>query len=399
MKAHLFIINLFFIVNLQAQSLSKWEVNGYISLMGSAKSEKTDSLFGKLGSNTHYDALLHNRINLFFYPNSNLSFSVQMRNRLVYNEYYSDLPGVDKNFELDQGWMQLSKNFFYEGDYLLNSSLDRLYMQYTWNKLEVKIGRQRINWSQCFAWNPNDIFNASNYFDIDYPEKPGSDAIRIQYFTGMASSAELVVKIDHLKNLTLAGMYRFNLRGYDLQMLGGILNQEEWVLGTGWSGYIADAGFRGEFTYVNPYKESSDYGHSMNNLFLGALSFDYIFSNSVNLMAEFLYSNNDISSLSSSFELAFSSTTTIHNMAFSRFSSLISASYPIHPLINSGISAMLFNRIDGFYIGPNTDISISDNWNLSVFWQFFKMYLTKENINGFGDLSINYWYFRLKYNF
>lgn len=39
------------------------------------------------------------------------------------------------------------------------------------------------------AWNPNDWFNTYNYFDFDYEERPGTDAIRVRvYFKdGMSS--------------------------------------------------------------------------------------------------------------------------------------------------------------------------------------------------------------------
>ena len=34
------------------------------------------------------------------------------------------------------------------------------------------------------VWNPNDLFNAFSFVDFDYEERPGSDALRIQKYTG-----------------------------------------------------------------------------------------------------------------------------------------------------------------------------------------------------------------------
>ena len=57
--------------------------------------------------------------------------------------------------------------------------------------------RQRINWGQTLVWNPNDIFNAYSYFDFDYIERPGSDAIRLQYYPDYSSAIEMAVKADY----------------------------------------------------------------------------------------------------------------------------------------------------------------------------------------------------------
>jgi len=399
MKKLIFLILYVSIISLYGQDEKKLQLSGYISLMGSAKKEKSDSMFFPSGENKHKDVLVHNRLNIFWYPTSNLTFSVQMRNRFMWNEQFTDGQTDPGSIDNDYGWMQLSKNWLEKDSYLLNSNIDRLYIQYTKGNLEISLGRQRINWSKSFAWNPNDIFNTSSYFDFDYAEKPGSDAIRVQYYTGMVSSAEAVVKIDNKKNITAAGLYRNNILGYDFQFLSGIMNEEEFIIGGGWSGFIKGAGFRGEVTSILPYKDSSKYMHPMDDLIMACVSFDYSFSNSAYVMCEFLYSNSDVSTLSQSLGEAFSGQTTVRNLAFARLSSLVSASYPVHPLINLNLAGMYFYKINGYYFGPSIDFSIFDNLNLSVYWQYFNMLLLKENIPGVSDISINYLFCRFKYNF
>ena len=44
------------------------------------------------------------------------------------------------------------------------------------------------------VWNITDLFNPQSVLDFDYEEKPGSDAIRIQYFTGVIGRLEFVFK-------------------------------------------------------------------------------------------------------------------------------------------------------------------------------------------------------------
>ena len=112
--------------------------------------------------------------------------------------------------------VDMSWNIFDKQSFLFNTTIDRLWLDLHYNKFQVTIGRQRINWGQTFVWNPNDIFNAYSFFDFDYVERPGSDAVRLQYFPSSSSAAELAVKVDDENDITAAGLYRFNRWGYDI---------------------------------------------------------------------------------------------------------------------------------------------------------------------------------------
>ena len=153
--------------------------------------------------------------------------------------------------DTDNGFVRLSDNLSKGNSYVLNSKIDRAYIDYTKDKFQVTIGRQRINWGQCFTWNPNDLFNAYSFFDFDYVEKPGSDAIRMQYYSTNTSTFEFAVKADNNSKVTSALLYRFNKWNYDIQFLGGLLNEQDYVVGTGWSGNIKGASFRGEISYFS----------------------------------------------------------------------------------------------------------------------------------------------------
>ncbi|MCG8318265.1 MAG: hypothetical protein MI921_02070 [Cytophagales bacterium] len=50
------------------------------------------------------------------------------------------------------------------------------------------IGKHRINWGKSYVWNPNDVFNAYSFFDFDYEERRGTDALLIKYTTSPFSS-------------------------------------------------------------------------------------------------------------------------------------------------------------------------------------------------------------------
>src|SRR5665647_409490 len=148
---------------------------------------------------------LNQRLNFNWTPSSHFSFTAHLRTRIIYNQIGPDTTYVN-----------LNDGFVWQKDQLyFNSNFDRFNLKFTQEKFEVTAGRQRINWGQSFVWNPNDLFNSYSFFDFDYIERPGSDAIRIQYYNSYTSSSELAAKIDRDKKITIAGLHRFNLSGWD----------------------------------------------------------------------------------------------------------------------------------------------------------------------------------------
>jgi hypothetical protein len=216
-------------------------------------------MFQSLNDNWTIDNLIHNRLNFKWNNKSdNFKAALELRNRLIIGESASTIPGYAKMIDTDNGFVKLSDNLLNGNSYVLNSKIDRAYIDYTKDKFQVTIGRQRINWGQCFTWNPNDLFNAYSFFDFDYVEKPGSDAIRLQYYTSNTSTLEFAIKEDNNHNVTSAFLYRFDKWNYDIQFLGGILNEQDYVIGTGWSGNIKGASFRGEISYFQPKHNFAD---------------------------------------------------------------------------------------------------------------------------------------------
>ena len=123
-----------------------------------------------------------------------------------------------------------------------------LVLKYQKKKLEINIGRQRVNWGVNTIWNSNDLFNAYNFIDFDYIERPGSDVVRIIYTGDNLSSIEFVFMPTSKGRNVFSGMYRFNKLGYDFQIIGADY-YEDIVIGGGWAGNILKAGFKGEMSY------------------------------------------------------------------------------------------------------------------------------------------------------
>jgi len=314
---------------------------------------------------------LQNRLNLNAYPLDWLSATLQMRSRVITGSTIVKFPGYADGIDGDQGWLDMT--FATDGElgdsagYVLTTAIDRLWFQLTFGNLEIKAGRQRINWGQTFVWNPNDIFNIYSYFDVDYPERPGSDAVRIQYYTGTSSAIELAAKADSAGHITAAGYFRFNTLGYDIQLLGGVYRQEDLVLGTGWSGTLGPTAFRGELSYfrdLEHFRDTSGY-------LMASAGFDYTFSNALWIQVEGLYSgfarNRDVYSLLQ----VYSGNLDVKNLGFTPWSFFSSLSYPFTPLINGGLAVIYYPSWKGFYLGPSMDVSLHNNLALSLIVQFF----------------------------
>ncbi|RPI44248.1 MAG: hypothetical protein EHM46_03095, partial [Bacteroidetes bacterium] len=135
---------------------------------------------------------LQNRLNLEVNPFDWLSGTLQLRSRAIFGNTISRFHGYAGSIDRDRGWADLTAvyNGVLAGNagYVMTTAIDRLWLKFSFRNLEITAGRQRINWGQTLVWNPNDIFNTYSYFEVDYPERPGSDALRFQYYTGNAST-------------------------------------------------------------------------------------------------------------------------------------------------------------------------------------------------------------------
>lgn len=358
-------VNILFIVLLISAGVKGQEkviLSGYLSDM--------QTLY-HIPDNWLWENSLHNRLDLEFYPTEWLSATLQVRNRLIAGNTIRKFPGYAEGLDGDQGWLDMTwvtdGNLGDSAGYVLTSAVDRLWLQFTFGNLEIKAGRQRINWGQTIVWNPNDIFNSYSYFEVDYPERPGSDALRVSYYTGNASTIELAAKIDSADRVTAAGYFRFNTLGYDIQLLGGVYQDEDLFLGTGWSGNLGPAAFRGEFSYFRDLEQFKD----TTGYLMASLGFDYTFSNSLWIQVEGLYSAFAKEMNVNSFLQFYSGNLDVKNLGFTDWSFFASISFPFTPLINGGFAAIWYPQWKGAYLGPSVDLSLNSNFDLSLIVQYF----------------------------
>lgn len=313
-----------------------------------------------------FENSLHNRLNFRADPCKYFGFTLETRLRLVEGQFFDLVPDYSLLLAQDHGLADLTENIIAGRSFALTARIDRLYAALTLNKTEITLGRQRINWGQCFAWNPNDIFNAYSFFDFDYEEKPGSDAVRLQYYPSALSTLEFAFKADNRGRLTAAALYRFNKWKYDFQFLGGIYDGKNLVAGTGWSGNIGNAGFRGEVSYFHPYENIA----GSTGYLLAAMGAEYVFRNSFFLQAEALY-NMDADEVNTFLLANMQQDIRVRNLSFTEYSLLVNASYPVSPLATLSLAGMYFPKKNGFFAGPSVTYSVSDNASFALSAQTF----------------------------
>jgi hypothetical protein len=376
---------LFFSINttlvVLSQAKSKFlSLNGYVSNM---QSIMFDSLSGVFIN----DNLIHNRINLEGHGGNNFSFAAEFRNRLFTGDMVRILPSYPEMIGGDPGLADLSWNILNEQSFFLNTTIDRLWVDYNYGKFQARIGRQRINWGQTLVWNPNDIFNAYSFFDFDYPERPGSDAVRLQYYPGSSSALELVVKADNDDRITAAGLYRFNKWGYDIQFLAGYADGEDLVAGAGWSGSLGSLSFRGEASWFRPAHKST-YTEGTGLITAGV---DKSFRDNSIAQVQVMLCNNPLEMYQ--FSSLYFGRLSAKELAFSRFTAFGQYSYSVTPLFTATVSGMWFPDLDGYFAGASLDYSLAENLDFSLIYQHFGA----EIINVRSDTNMGF--LRIKLSF
>ncbi|RLD33372.1 MAG: hypothetical protein DRI72_05175 [Bacteroidetes bacterium] len=406
-----------------AQKPHKFRVTGFVEYLNNTWTPYSD-INKSLGfSNIENQSGIYNRFNFWYNPTDNLEFYVGMRNNFLfgpmnssYNDMFSKLK-LNYNYNelttFDNGWIDLTFQIAGGNSYVFYTNFDRASLKWTLNKFELTIGRQRINWGVNLIWNPNDIFNAYNYFDFNYIERPGSDAVMMEYVTGDFSSVQLAGKIgntlfaktisldtiilDKELKYTAAAMYRFNKWDYDFQFFAGVM-EDDVTAGLGWAGSIAGAGFTGELSWFRDMDRFAD----TNDVWVASVAINYTFKNSIFINFSGIYNsagatgpaNAGAGGFLGSFGTMFSSSLNAKNLTRSRFDIFGQISYPATPLINLDL-ASIYNPYDkSVFVGPSITFSLTENISLMLVGQLF----WGNQLTEFGDVGQMY-FIDLKWSF
>ena len=362
--------------------VSKLDLNGYTKyLFTSGKNPAT--------TNRLKDHLIHSRINLHWFPASSLTMAMEIRLRGYYGNSVEDIPDFISTIKSDYDY-KLDANLWQKKQTIGYGEIDRLYIDY---------------WGTSLVWNVIDLFNPMSILDFDYEERPGMDAVRIQYFTGELSKLEILYKAGKNKYTHgFAGLFTINYWDYDFFLLAAMYNNRK-TLGGAWSGDIKGGGFRGEFKISEPPSkgDSTDYpiynmtlyGTDLttynHNVFSAVLSGDYTFSSSFYIHSEILFNSNGKTDYTGFYWYQINEASMLSPARWSIFQEF---AYDINPLLRGDLF-LIYNPIDkSSLFAPSLKWSFITNLELMSV-----LYVTLgQSDTEFGDYG-NSLFFRLKYSF
>ncbi|MCL2131514.1 MAG: hypothetical protein FWH36_03525 [Lentimicrobiaceae bacterium] len=363
-------------------SLSAQEFSGYVSGMPSVIVQQPEG-------DVWWQTLVHNRLNFGKQINKFVRVDVGMRNRIITG---SEVMLDPQSISSDAGWVRLSWNWREGKRAVGNTSLDRLYLTFEKNKWKFQAGRQRINWGQTFVWNANDIFNTYSFFDFDYPERSGCDALRLTYYYSETASAEWAASINYEEKITAAYLHRWNWKTIDFQVLAGELSESDLVIGGAITGDIKGLNIRTEASYFHPVKNLAD----TSGIAAVSLGLDYIFSNSLMFQVGGLYSNVGKDATVGGLVGLYAAPISAKYLSICQWNLFTQISYPLTPRLNGSLSGMYFIDIKSCYGGISLDYSIIENLDLSFVAQYFYLNGGKAAPE---NMHVLWGFARIKYSF
>ena len=192
---------------------------------------------------------------------------------------------------------------------------DRLNLRCSLPGVDVTLGRQAINFSLTYFWNPLDVFLPFRPEEFDRDYKPGVDGLRIDVSLGNLSGLTLAAVAGRRLDLVydpvgqdvrieardfsdeswfgsaLVGRGFTNLRDWDLVIQGGKV-YGGWQLGAGFSGEMFTLGMRGEAAWFWAGEERQEIfipGTLLEDHASGVVGIDRRFKNSLYVTVEYFF--------------------------------------------------------------------------------------------------------------
>lgn len=333
-----------------------WEVNGYVKDMQTLT-------FDKNFENLVTSNLIHNRVNVRWKPSSRITGGIEFRNRLFWGEEVRMTPNFADRLQNNNEAVNVSIIWFQTESMVLQTNIDRFWLEYHADKWDTRIGRQRLNWGISTVWNPNDIFNTYNFLDFDYEERPGRDAVKFLYHINDMSNIEVAAAAAEKSYHSVAAVKYFtNKWNYDWQFTGGVFHQK-FTMGMGWSGSIKEAGFKGEIQYFAPYKDTV----AQVNVSMEA---DYVLKKGWYVNAGFLINSSGLSQPVDNWSLV-TFRFTPQTLMPTKWNTVVTVGKKFTPLLSANLSVIYAPGTNLMILLPSLKYNLASNLDVDLIWQSF----------------------------
>lgn len=272
-----------------------------------------------------------------------------------------DLRAIIHNDQHNLAFVDADKAYVNSGNLYAEFVLYRAYLKYDAAPLQMTVGKQMIDWGRMRFYSPMDLFNPISPFAIDRDERPGVDAVDIDFSPRDDIHLDTVYAAGRTFSDSSVGsrlLYRWH--DYDLFLMGGDFQNAK-VVGGGFDGYLRNAGFRGEFTQTH--------GESGRDFFRGAVGLEYSFFTKLSVLGEYFYNggadDSDPVALIDSYRF-FTQTLTLKKHLVG-----LAAEYEIHPLVKAANYVLYDAEGSSFFINPEIRYNMRANLDLKGGAQFY----------------------------
>jgi hypothetical protein len=217
----------------------------------------------------------------------------------------------------------------------------------------------------ALTWNPNDWFNALNFLDFDYEERPGADALRVQYQAGGFSQLDLAIRpARDARGWVGAMRYGGHTGRFDWQAMAGVYRHTV-AAGTGWAGDVGRAGLKGEISVFYPIDSTA--GEASLS---ASAEVNTLFGNSWFFNGAVLVNSNGFGDRTDLLQLT-QANLSASNLMPGKLSLLAAISHPFTPLLQASFTAVYSPNGQLIILAPTAAWSAADNWDLDLTGQLF----------------------------
>lgn len=318
---------------------------------------------GYLGQNEEwmFTNLLHLRQNFRWFPSYSVNAGLELKQRAWVGDGADVMLAQSELFTLQDPYFNGSTTMANnDSTAVLDLAVDRLWIDWMVGSLEVRVGRQRIAWGTNLVWNPTDLFNPTSPLDFDNEEKPGADAVRVQYYLGPNSQLDIAAAPGTaVDSSVIAGRLKLNALDYDWILIGGS-RKTETVAGFAWAGDVVGGGFRGEALYAMPRDAHPD---SSPGYLTASLSSDYTWSNGFYLQGSVLYNQEGTTKPAGGEWMLYSLQR--GQLTPARWSWMGQVSKDITPLLHGDLMFIQNPTDRSWYVGPSLRWSARTNLDIT----------------------------------
>ena len=314
------------------------------------------------------------RLRTGIYLSPSLGFHAAFDNRAYTGQALKDYPGYSFFSFNPYLWLDMKRYWKDDAHALAFSRVDQLYGEYNANNFTIRAGRQLIAWGQTIIWNVNDIFNTYTLFDLDNPIRQGSDAIRISYASGPASVVELAARLNNYNELTAAVMSRFDLRGMEVQLQGGLVDNDDLMLGAALVRAEGRLGLRSEAAW---FVSIADHATAKPTLLLAAGA-DYVFPGGLILQAEVLYNSLHDNPEGRLLGRLYGAVSSPKARSFSEWSLAANATYSVSNRVRMIWVSGWFPDYKGYHLSPSVQIRLTGELSARASAQYFSLFYLNE---------------------